>query len=338
MIAKDEEAVIERILKKAKLFADEIIVVDTGSKDRTVEIAKNYTNKIFYYKWNDDFSCARNFAIEKATQSYVMWLDADDDIDQGEVEKILKLKNNLTKDLYMFKYAVDFSGERTNMFFYRERLFKRSLNLRFQGFVHEAIQPQGEREFCDVTILHKKVKSSGDRNLLIYNKWDKKGYEFSPRDIYYYGRELYYNNQLANAVIKFNDFLERNGYLPDVAEAYVLLTDCYLKLQLKNLAKKTIDQALSLFIPYPEMLCKAGEVYLNLQNFDRAIFYYKCATVVDWPKDGFIRQDYSHIIPFIMLSVIYYQQKNYEQAKFYHNKAKQIDSKNPTVLYNDKFF
>ena len=66
MIVKDEEAVLKRCLSCVKQFADEIIIVDTGSMDSTKEIAKRYTEKIYDYVWNDNFSEARNFSFSKA--------------------------------------------------------------------------------------------------------------------------------------------------------------------------------------------------------------------------------------------------------------------------------
>ena len=78
MIVKDEENVIERCLKSVKGIFDEIIIVDTGSSDSTKKIVSKYTDKIYDYKWNNDFSEARNYSFSKATCDYIMWLDADD--------------------------------------------------------------------------------------------------------------------------------------------------------------------------------------------------------------------------------------------------------------------
>ena len=78
MIVKNEEAVLTRVLASAIQFADEILVADTGSTDRTVEISRQYTKHIYHYPWNDDFAAARNFICEKVSTEYWMWLDADD--------------------------------------------------------------------------------------------------------------------------------------------------------------------------------------------------------------------------------------------------------------------
>lgn len=78
-----------KILKCAQKFADEIVVVDTGSTDKTIEIARKYTDKIYNFKWCDDFSKARNFAFSKGTCDYLMWLDADDFIFEKDIKKIL---------------------------------------------------------------------------------------------------------------------------------------------------------------------------------------------------------------------------------------------------------
>ena len=78
MIIKDEELVLDRCLNSICDIVDEIIIVDTGSSDNSKEMAKRYTDNIYDYNWNDDFSEARNFSFEKATKDYILWLDADE--------------------------------------------------------------------------------------------------------------------------------------------------------------------------------------------------------------------------------------------------------------------
>ena len=83
MIVKDEEQHLENCLNSIKELADEIIIVDTGSKDKTKEIAGKFTNKVYDFKWNDDFSEARNFSLSKATKDWILVLDADENRDRG---------------------------------------------------------------------------------------------------------------------------------------------------------------------------------------------------------------------------------------------------------------
>ena len=90
MIVRNEEKTLERCLNSVKKVVDEIIIVDTGSTDSTKSIAKKFTNKVFDFKWCDNFSLARNFSFSKATCEYIMWLDADDIITEENKETIQK--------------------------------------------------------------------------------------------------------------------------------------------------------------------------------------------------------------------------------------------------------
>ena len=81
MITKNEENYLEQCLDSAKEIADEIIIVDTGSTDKTKEIAKSFGAKIVDFKWNEDFSEARNESLKHATKEWILVLDADEEID-----------------------------------------------------------------------------------------------------------------------------------------------------------------------------------------------------------------------------------------------------------------
>ncbi|HLD05809.1 MAG TPA: glycosyltransferase [Candidatus Nanoarchaeia archaeon] len=91
MIAKNEEEDLPRCLEAAKPFVDEIIVVDTGSTDKTVEIAKKYTKNVFHFKWINDFSAARNESLKHATGNWVLILDADETISPEDFKRVREL-------------------------------------------------------------------------------------------------------------------------------------------------------------------------------------------------------------------------------------------------------
>jgi len=90
MIVKNEEKVLERCLSSVKDVIDEIIVVDTGSTDKTKEIAAKYVNHVYHYDWNDSFADARNFAQSKATGEWILVMDADEYVDSSNLESAIQ--------------------------------------------------------------------------------------------------------------------------------------------------------------------------------------------------------------------------------------------------------
>ena len=92
MIVKNEEDTLPRCLRSAAGLVDEIVVVDTGSTDRTKEVAREFTDRVFDFPWNDDFSQARNYSFQLARCQYCLWLDADDVLPASTVETLEKLK------------------------------------------------------------------------------------------------------------------------------------------------------------------------------------------------------------------------------------------------------
>ena len=173
MIVKDEQAVLGRCLDSVQGIADEIIVVDTGSADRTKEIAAAY-GQVQDFEWCDDFSAARNFSFAQASMDYILWLDADDVIEPEDREKFLQLKSELdgTADMVMLPYHTAFDAQGKAVFtYYRERLLRREAGFRWQGAVHECITPSGSVVYGEAAVSHHKEKAGErGRNLRIYQR------------------------------------------------------------------------------------------------------------------------------------------------------------------------
>ncbi len=184
MIVKNEEQNLPHILSDTHGFADEIVVVDTGSTDNTVAIAQSFGATVGSFAWTDDFAAARNRSIEMAGSDYLMWLDADDRIDETECTKLRELKGRLDSACYLKiesitdEAAASVDG-RTS--FYQLRIFPRREDIRFRGRVHEellsAIGKTGIKTCkVDITIRHTGYHdeasrmSKGRRNLEIQLK------------------------------------------------------------------------------------------------------------------------------------------------------------------------
>jgi len=147
MIVKNEEQNIERALGWAKDITFEQIVVDTGSTDKTIELAENMGAKVFHFKWIDDFAAAKNYAMDKATGDWIAILDADEYMTAEDANLLIDVLEKIQEDDEMSAECdsiscqfinLDENGNtltiESNQRFYRNRPY-----LRFKGRIHEAI-------------------------------------------------------------------------------------------------------------------------------------------------------------------------------------------------------
>jgi len=143
MIVKNEEANLERCLESVKGVVDEIIVVDTGSTDRTGEIARQYGAKIFTYRWDDDFAAARNVSLQSATSDWILVLDADEALAEEDRDRLRTLlrKDGPTAYLVNIVSPVDNSRARHAIINPFPRLFRNRPEIRFEGRIHEQVSP-----------------------------------------------------------------------------------------------------------------------------------------------------------------------------------------------------
>ena len=254
LICKNEENNLKRLLPQLK-FADEVVVVDTGSTDNTVSVAKKFTEKVYEFKWCDDFSKARNYAIARATCDYVMWLDADDILPQETQKCIMGWKKvdmgskntQESADFYYMKYEMD---TEIPFWFWRERIIKRTKNCRFNGFIHEAISPFGEVRYLDCKVLHRPSASHEHRNLAIYRNAIEKGLHFSARDKFYYARTLVECGNVSEALPILQKFVSNSrAYSADRVEGYKLLSRLATSANDVSLARKYLCKSLAVLPP-----------------------------------------------------------------------------------------
>lgn len=344
MIVKDEESVIEKCLDSVKDIFDEIIIVDTGSTDKTKEIVKKYTSKIYDFEWIDDFSSARNFSFSKATQEYVFWLDADDIIKEEDKIKLLKLKENLNKDVdvVIMKYnlTADLNGD-TICTFPRERLLKRSKNFIWYDYVHEYLKLSGNIINVDISVTHVSKHKKSTRNLDILEKMISDGKELSNRNKFYYARELFMNTRYNDAIPYYIEFLNTDdGLISNYIDSCLDLAYCYKQ---KNDKKKQLETMIKSFeydSPHAEVCCRIGYYYKEIGEYKKSICWFSIASTLKKPEGNTtsVFHDYWDYIPYTEMCSCYFKLQKYRESFLCNNKAGQYKPNDPIYLHNKELF
>ena len=140
MIVRNEATTISGCIQSVKKLVNEIIVVDTGSNDGTIEIAQKLGAKVFQFPWGEDFSAARNFALSKCTGSYILYLDADEEIDGKSVNFIKNILQNSEPKAHRCTIKSKTGSEGRITFGRYCRLFPNVPGLKFTGRAHEQIE------------------------------------------------------------------------------------------------------------------------------------------------------------------------------------------------------
>lgn len=195
IIAKNEESNLIRCLESIKGIADEVILVDTGSFDKTISIAEKYNAKIIEFPWEKNFSTARNKALEMATKDWILCLDCDEALDISQVYEIkrklknsknlgfrLKLANVIDNKLYNGKHIL--------------RIIRNNSGFYYSGKINEKLMNSIYKDFHNNEILNleyflynygfdysrKALIERCNRNIDIYLSFNKEEIDF----LYYY--------------------------------------------------------------------------------------------------------------------------------------------------------
>ncbi len=151
LIVKNEKDHIRDVLSSLA-GVDEIVVVDTGSQDNTVELAQAFTDKVFTdYEWNDDFAAARNHARLKCTGDWILSIDADEILESGGIEKIRAIIAAATPAQWHFSVLMTAKG--TGAIHNLPRIFRNDGSVEWLGIAHETLSPF-QRNLTDVVITY----------------------------------------------------------------------------------------------------------------------------------------------------------------------------------------
>jgi glycosyltransferases involved in cell wall biogenesis len=320
MIVKNEEKNIERALSWGKGVVSEQIVVDTGSTDRTVEIAKKMGAEVYFFPWQDDFSLAKNFAISKCRYPWIAMLDADESFSEQDAKKMKDYIALVEKDpkVHGLRTAIadiDPNGQVVSLDS-TVRLFRNREDIRYRRAIHEQLCLTNGEDFrpanCgnNLTVLHtgyqaevlsKKLKEKRNINLL-QKELEKNPEEF---DLYVYlGMEYAFRKMWREAITQYRKFY---AYLPEKAENYKAVLAMGLSAHLNALYQlseevRTEGQTAGQEVLDTErqaLFCEAEELLEKGREFlpERTDYLYRIAVL--YYRNGFYENGLSLLLEYL---------------------------------------
>lgn len=344
LIAKDEEEFLAGCLEQALPYVDDIVVVDTGSHDRTVEIARAYGARVIEYEWSNDFAAARNVYLEEITDGWIVTLDADEYLtpEAGATLRRLAEKGE-PKVYYLRTYnyhneIVPHFSDQANI-----RMTLRAEDLRYTGKIHEQLQTSLPREiFGGPIVLHYGYlpsvsvrKGKLERNADILEETTQEG---TPFDWYNKGLNLMAMNKPAEALEALEKYLameppESAQYRPSV---YWHAARAALACGRRELALEYADKACQ--APMPECYYTKGQILEALGRTDEAIAAYREAASLPDPPAS-IYQLFNQSDSTIKLwraglaaAALLEKEKRYTEAEQEYRKVLQNDMANLPAL------
>lgn len=302
MIVKNEEANLDSAISSLEGIYDELIIVDTGSTDKTKEIAKRYTDKIYDFEWVDDFSKARNFAFSKATMDYIYSADADEFIDDDNRQKLKELKGILDEEVeivQMVYYEKTFSTVLNSDKELRPKLYKRKRNFTWIDPVHETIRtlpvvfdsdiiiehrPKDLHAKRDISLIAKAYKKEGALSKKLWDMYTKECYKWADKEDLEVALDIS-EQMLSHEMTDFDTYISLSVIC---ARASRVLNDenRFLKYSSRVIASCACS----------EICCEMGDYFFEKKDYKEASMWFEyalnnCESIMDsasgneYPKD-----------------------------------------------------
>jgi hypothetical protein len=328
MIVKNEEHNLTRCLSNIKDKVDEIIIVDTGSTDNTKEIANKYTDKIFDFKWCDDFAKAKNFSISMAENDWVLILDADEVVNYFNKQTVNKFisTNEKVGRIERIDTFEDANGKR-RLFQRINRLFNRK-HFKYEGIIHEQVVAIAGEDYDTVDIeisadhvgyenevLSRTNKINRNKELLLRAIAAKSN---DPYLYYQLGKTFFIEKDYVKAEVNFGTAVRlgihtKYEYVQDLIESYgyALVNSGKYKeaMELKKYEDTYKDK--------PDFNFVMGIIYMNNAMFQEAVTkFLACQN----NKKGKIEGVNSYLANY-NIGVIYECLNKYKEAVHYYKKC-----------------
>ncbi|MCM3271415.1 TPR domain-containing glycosyltransferase [Paenibacillus elgii] len=353
MIVKNEEKVLRRCLESVQGLVDEIVIVDTGSTDSTVEIAREFTSHVYFFEWINDFAAAKNFSIRHAASKWILNLDADEYLQDVDINKIRHELESLPESestafilpIYNFTGTIT-SGKILNSS--GARLFPNHPDVEFKSPIHEQLYwKHGDLRFLEfpLIIYHtgyleetKLEKNKSSRNMSIFNELVKKktldAYEtFTLSNEYMimrdYKKAIYYYEKVYKKANK------REEWYPHCIERMIT---AYTELDRYKEAYYLIEESVKLWPNYSDLHCFKGLLLDKLGFYEEAVSELTRSIEIAESSGGkqywVLSPNNGTTLPYSKLADIYFEQyKDISKTVYYLTKIVQSNPKDIRHLY-----
>lgn len=336
MVVQNNEATIERCLSSISSILDEIIIVDLKSHDRTIELARQFTDQIHVFNGVDKLD-ALNFSKSLATKDFILLLNHSEVLLDNDRLKFSKLKQSINKEVYhvAFDYQIGWnvkSKQKTS------RLFKRlSSNSHSPNTNNEQTT---ETFSTNLLITDLPFTQNTKENIQIYEHMLSNHINLSTMDLFYYAKELSSNHQHDQSIKYFLKFLRINQPFEELnILACHFIANCYHEFNLKDLETTWLLKALKYGNTHPETCCRLAYTFFEKNNFDSAIYWYKEATL------NKVNNRLLHLnpscttwLPHLQLAVCYDRIGELRLANEHNELAYQFYPTHPSILSNREYF
>lgn len=347
MIAKDEEENLPRVLSSVHGLVDEIILVDTGSSDRTPDIARSFGAQVYHFAWCDDFAAARNEALKHARGEWILVLDADDEMDRGELRRLRALLSvsDATGLMLPIRSPLDPEG-RNVMTNYLVRVFRNDPRIRFRRRIHETVEGAilslggTIHRLTTISILHHGYKESGK----VSYKVTERNFQMllaalreNPKDpaiLAYLGKTYLFRGETKIARALFEKMLRLSGG----SGFFALSTYLDLAFMEEDEAKalEYLKKAEGMDPHLPDLWYVYGKVYQRNGRWQEAFEAFEKVLTVDAAQSTslmtFFRIDVADL--YVSLSQCAAMVGDEEKAEYYSRKALEYFPNDPAVLNN----
>lgn len=331
IIAKNEEKHLDECLKRLKLYHYEIVLVDTGSTDSTLEIAAKYTDRIYHFDWINDFSAAKNYAVGQASNDWILSLDCDEYLESIDEKHLSRLMEQYPEDAgrillrNRFKQSGQISIENVRLC----RFFNRKF-YHFAGAIHEQVTRKDDisgivQAFAaPITVLHvgydgseEEMQAKSRRNITLLEQ-----------ELVSTGPDTYLYYQLGQSCMKLRDYEKAyewfnlglsmdidpsQDYVQNMVESYG-----YCLLDMKRFQEALqLENIYDIFAVRADFVFLMGLIYMNNGLFAEAVEEFKKSTSME----QFSIEGVNSYRAYYNIGVIYECTGHLDEARKYYKKC-----------------